>query len=114
VKDQLYLMKPGFMNAGLGPFYCGDSVCVEGMLSFFPELREKLDIHYISFPRPRQPLIDALGENYQSVPVLILADDAVAGDGIPEARKAGGRRFYDDEKKIRHYLSVALDLPEAG
>jgi len=114
VRDRLYLMKPGFMNAGLGPFYCGDSVSVEGMLGFFPELREKLDVHYISFPRPRQPLIDALGENYQSVPVLILSGDAVAGDGVPEPRKAGGRRFYDDEKKIRQYLSVAFDLPEAG
>lgn len=113
MKDRLYLMRPGFVNAGLGPFYCGDSVSVEGMLGFFPELREKLDVHYIAFPRPRQPLVDALGENHQSVPVLILAGDKSV-EGAPEPRKAGGRRFYDDEKKIRHYLSVRFDLPEAG
>lgn len=114
MKDQLFLMKPGFMNAGLGPFYCGDSVSVEGMLGFFPELREKLDVHYISFPRPRQPLVDALGEDHQSVPVLILADDSGRSAGAPEPRKAGGRRFYDDEQKIRHYLSTRYGLPEAG
>ncbi|MBU0869008.1 MAG: DUF3088 family protein, partial [Alphaproteobacteria bacterium] len=45
MKDQLYLMQPGFINAGLGPFYCGDSVSVEGLLGFFPELREKVDVH---------------------------------------------------------------------
>ncbi|MES1975437.1 MAG: DUF3088 domain-containing protein [Pseudomonadota bacterium] len=114
MKDQLYLMRPGFTNAGLGPFYCGDSVSVEGMLSFFPELREKIDVHYIAFPRPRQPLIDALGDQYQSVPVLILGDQSTLLDVGAETRKARGRRFYDDEKKIRQYLSLRFRLPEAG
>jgi hypothetical protein len=114
MKDQLYLMQPGFTNAGLGPFYCGDSVSVEGMLAFFPELGEKVDVHYIAFPRPRQPLIDALGDQYQSVPVLILGDASAALDVGGESRKAGGRRFYDDEKKIRQFLSIRFGLPEAG
>jgi hypothetical protein len=114
MKDQLYLMRPGFTNAGLGPFYCGDSVSVEGMLSFFPELRDRIDVHYIAFPRPRQPLIDALGDQYQSIPVLILDDETVAVDTMAEPRKAGGHRFYDDEKKIRQFLSARFGLPEAG
>lgn len=114
MKDQLYLMQPGFMNAGLGPFYCGDSVSVEGMLGFFPELRDKVDVHYIAFPRPRQPLVDALSENHQSVPVLILGDEPVPHDALPEPRRAGVRRFYDDEKKIRQFLSAKFGLPEAG
>ncbi|HEV7815845.1 MAG TPA: DUF3088 family protein, partial [Janthinobacterium sp.] len=36
MKDQLFLLKPGFSDAGQGPFYCGDSVAVEGLLGFFP------------------------------------------------------------------------------
>ena len=114
MKDQLFLMQPGFMNAGLGPFYCGDSVSVEGLLAFFPELREKIDVHYIPFPRPRQPLVEALGEHHQSVPVLILGDEAAAVEGVSAPGKAGGRHFYDDEKKIRQYLSARFGLPEAG
>jgi hypothetical protein len=114
MKDQLYLMQPGFMNAGLGPFYCGDSVSVEGMLGFFPELRDKIDVHYIAFPRPRQPLVYTLGENHQSVPVLILGDEPAPGGALPEPRKSGARRFYDDEKKIRQFLSAKFGLPEAG
>jgi hypothetical protein len=34
------------MNAGMGPLYCSDSAPVEGVLSFFPQLRDLLDIHY--------------------------------------------------------------------
>jgi hypothetical protein len=60
MKDQLYLLRPGFMNAGMGPLYCSDSAPVEGVLSFFPQLRDLVDIHYLEFPRPRQALVQAL------------------------------------------------------
>lgn len=65
MKDQLFLMAPGFMNAGLGPFYCGDSVSVEGLLGFFPDLRTKVDVNYIEFPRPRQAIVDLIGDDNQ-------------------------------------------------
>jgi len=112
MKDKLYVMKPGFVNAGLGPFYCGDSVSVEGMLGFFPELREKVDVIYIDFPRPRQTLIDMLGEENQSVPVLIL-DDGTKVD-FKGINTANGRSFIADEKDIRKYLSTKFNLPQAG
>lgn len=113
MKDQLYLMKPGFVNAGLGPFYCGDSVSVEGMLAFFPELRKKVDVTYIDFPRPRAALIEAIGENNQSVPVLILDERSPT---VPEVhlKSAQGRRFLADEKAIREYLSIVNGLPRSG
>lgn len=113
MKDQLFLMKPGFVNAGLGPFYCGDSVSVEGLLGFFPELRDKLEITYIEFPRPRQAIVDLIGAEQQSVPVLILAD-AASVPGSVKTRMAEGRRFIDDEKQIRQYLSLSHGLPVAG
>lgn len=114
MKDQLFLLRPGFSNAGLGPLYCGDSVPVEGMLSFFPELRERIDVHYLEFPRPRAALVDLLGEEHQSVPVLVLAEDRVVKADAPEPSKAKGQRFLAAEKDIRRYLSVQYDLPQAG
>lgn len=113
MKDQLYLMQPGFMNAGLGPFYCGDSVSIEGLLGFFPELREAVDVTYIAFPRPRQQIVDRIGEDHQSVPVLILADESTVPDGVT-AEMAKLRRFISDEKGIRKYLSITHGLPQAG
>jgi Protein of unknown function (DUF3088) len=114
MKDQLYLLRPGFHNAGIGPLYCGDSLPVEGLLSFFPKLRTLVDVHYLEFPRPRAALVTALGEAHQGVPVLILAKDRKLKDAELSPSEAQGNRFFADEKTIRRYLSTQYDLPEAG
>jgi hypothetical protein len=114
MKDQLYLLRPGFFNAGLGPLYCGDSLPVEGMLSFFPQLRTQLDVHYLEFPRPRAALVSALGEEHQGIPVLILADGRQIADEELAPSEANGKRFFADERNIRRYLSAQHQLPDAG
>ena len=114
MKDQLYLLRPGFSNAGLGPLYCSDSAPVEGVLSFFPQLRELVDVHYLEFPRPRQPLVKALGEGYQSLPVLIVAPGHEIKDQDLEPSSANGARFFAEEKSIRSYLSTQYGLPQAS
>ncbi|NKJ44991.1 MULTISPECIES: DUF3088 domain-containing protein [unclassified Novosphingobium] len=113
MKDTLFLMRPGFFNAGLGPFYCGDSAPVEGMLSFFPQLRETIDVVYVDFERPRLPIVALVGEAHQSVPVLVLAEGRTAPPGFA-ARTFTERTFIDDQADIRQYLSVLCDLPTAG
>ena len=114
MKDQLFLLKPGFLNAGMGPMYCADSAPVEGVLGFFPQLRELLEVRYLDFPRPRVPLIEALGEANQSLPVLVLSVATEIQDPEILPRTAGGRRFIDDEKTIRRYLSSQFHLPHAS
>jgi hypothetical protein len=114
MKDQLYLLRPGFMNAGMGPLYCSDSAPVEGVLSFFPELRDLLEIHYLEFSRPRTPLIQALGDSNQSLPVLILAESRQVKDQELEPSHVNGKVFFTDEKSIRHYLSTQYGLPLAS
>lgn len=114
MKDQLFLLRPGFFNAGLEPLYCGESVAVEGLLSFAPTLRESVDVHYIDFARPRPALVAVLGEARQSVPVLILGPGAVIKDGGIQPPTANGRRYIDDERTIRRYLSTQYDQPIAG
>jgi hypothetical protein len=113
-KDQLYLLRPGFMNAGLGPLYCSESAPIEGVLSFFPRLRTLIDVRYIEFPRPRAVLAQALGEEHQAVPVLILAAGRALRKDMPEARSARGKRFFNDERSIRQYLSLQYKLPAPG
>ena len=114
MKDQLYLLRPGFMNAGVGPLYCGDSLPVEGLLSFFPQLRMLLDVHYLEFPRPRAVLVESLGSEHQGIPVLVLAKDRKIADEDLTPMQANGKRFFPDERTIRRYLSAQYNLPEAG
>jgi hypothetical protein len=114
MKDRLYLMKPGFFNQGRGPFYCGDSVGVEGLLSFFPPLRDLIDVHYLGFERPRTPLVSLLGESHQSLPALVLAPGRHLEDTTLEPLTAGDHRFFCDDKAIRRYLSSQYALPQAG
>jgi hypothetical protein len=114
MKDELYLLRPGFYNVGVGPLYCGDSLPVEGLLSFFPHLRVLLNVHYLEFPRPRAVLVDTLGEENQGIPVLVLADEREIADEELTPRKANGKRFFADERSIRRYLSAQYSLPEAG
>jgi len=114
MKDQLYLLRPGFFNAGMGPMYCSDSAPVEGMLSFFPQLRQMVDIHYLEFPRPRGELVKALGEQHQSLPVLVIASGREVKEQELGPQTANGKRYFSDERIIRHYLSTQYDLPQAS
>jgi hypothetical protein len=84
------------------------------MLSFFPQLRTLIDVHYLEFPRPRAALVAALGEEYQGIPVLILADEREIAEVDVTPNTAKGKRFFADEKSIRRYLSAQYGLPEAG
>ena len=114
MKDQLYLLRPGFFNAGMGPMYCSDSAPVEGMLSFFPQLRQIVDVHYLEFPRPRAELVKALGEQHQSLPVLVMAPDREVKEQELEPQTANGKRYFSDERTIRLYLSTQYGLPQAS
>nr|WP_232352371.1 DUF3088 family protein [Xanthomonas citri] len=102
VRDTLFLADTAFAVDGAGPFYCGDCIAIEGLLSIAPAIAQGLEIRRLAFPRPRQVLVDLLGEQQQSLPVLVLAgtDVEVAG-----SKPAGHYRVIDDEAAIRAYLS---------
>lgn len=114
MKDQLYLLRPGFMNAGIGPLYCNDSAPVEGMLSFFPNLRHLVEVQYVEFARPRHPLVDVLGVDHQSLPVLILAPGRALKPEAPKPETAKGRQFFANERSVRDYLAIQYGFPQAS
>ena len=82
MKDRLFLLKPGFMDQGKGPYFCPGCVVVEGMLSFYPGLRDKIAVDYIDFPRPRPGLVALIGAENQSCPKLILGGEHPVPEGI--------------------------------
>jgi len=114
MKDQLFMLKPGFFEGDNGPLYCADAVSIEGMLGFFPHLRDKLDVHYIDAPRPRSSLVALLGEANQGTPVLVLAEGCVPADPGIQYRKHGNRSFIDSPAHIRRYLSTQYGVAKSS
>ncbi len=70
-KDILFLLTGAFDADGSGPWFCPDCAPIEGILTYFPELRGQLDIRYVDFPRPRGAMTALVGEAHQGCPTLL-------------------------------------------
>ncbi len=110
-RDKLIILKPGFLDPAYPgqTFYCWHCALMEGLLSCYPEMASKLDVQRISWPKPRQELIDLVGPENQSVPILILADDAPAG---LETGSYEGLRFVDEKDAILRVLSERYGIAD--
>ena len=112
-RDKLFLLKPGFMDQGKGPFYCPGCASIEGILGFYPSLREEVEVRYIDFPRPRPEVIEESGNENQGLPALVL-HTAVAPsvlDGL-DVREWNGRRFLKSATDIGRYLARTRGIGE--
>ena len=107
MKDRLYLLRPSFSDNGDGPFFCGECAVVEGMLSFFPDLRKQVDVSYIEYQRPRPEIVRELGPDHQSSPVLVLGPGATKVPPGVTVKRSNGQRFIDNEYEICNYLAAA-------
>ena len=110
MKDRLYLLKPDFLEKGK-LYFCPGCAQVEGMLSFYPALREKFEVHYLDFPRPRPTLVAEIGEANQGCPKLVLGGEYQLPPGI-NAGEANGRRFISAPLEICSYLATAYGVGE--
>ncbi len=109
-RDILFLLKPGFSDPALPgqDFYCWHCALMEGVLASFPHLGANLDVRRIAFPRPRDEVIALIGEASQSLPVLVLADDAPPGLA-PDS--PAGRRFVNTPMAILDVLHRRHGFP---
>ena len=104
-KPILFTLKPNLLEGGR-TYYCPDCAQVEGVLSYYPEVRAALDIRAVDFARPRPAVIALLGAENQGCPVLILH----AGTATPPAevhpRTANGHTFVAGARDITTYLAL--------
>jgi hypothetical protein len=70
-------------------------------------LREKLEVIYVDFPRPRKEIIDLLGEAYQGCPVLVIDESRVKTRAVDSLKEANGKRFINSTTDILNYLAIA-------
>jgi len=105
--ERLFLINPDWHDDEGGPWFCPAGSTVEGVLAFYPKLREQLDVVYLDFARPRPPVIEQVGEAHQSCPLLVLDGEL----DWPEAQtsETTGRRFLQDEAIIP-YLAARYGI----
>ena len=109
--DTLFLLTPGFEDPAYPdrPFYCWHCALIEGVLASFPDLGNALDIRRVAWPRPRKDVVAMVGEDNQSLPLLVLSD---SNTGALSTRIYDDRHFVADPKEILRALSLRHGFPE--
>ena len=111
MRDTLFLFKPGFTDKG-ARWFCPYSAQVVGFLTYFHEVRSTLDVREIEFPKPREEVVEMIGEEFQSLPQLILAKSSpVPKEFGKDVVTAKGHRVISDTKAILRYLATTRNLP---
>jgi len=110
-RDRLLLLRPGFEDPAYPGqrFFCWHCALIEGLLTSFPALAEKLDIECVAWPKPRHAVIELVGEENQWLPLLVLADGATSQH---QTGSYQGRAFIADKDAILAALSERYGFPE--
>ncbi|WFU41718.1 DUF3088 domain-containing protein [Bradyrhizobium sp. CB82] len=110
-RDRLFLVRPGFADPAYPgqSFYCWHCALIEGVLASFPDLANEIDVVRIAWARPRQAVIDLVGETNQWLPLLVLADGATSPHQTGSHK---GRAFVADKDKILAALTERHGFPD--
>ena len=109
MKDKLFVLRPGFQDKGTS-YFCPYCAQVIGFLTYYPQVRDTLEITELDFPRPRPQLVALVGEANQGMPLLVLGGEPVAVPGVT-IEEANGHRFVKDAISIVRYLAATGGTP---
>jgi len=112
--DRLFLLNPGFKDARFEPqnqlYYCPFNAMMEGILTYYPDLKQKIEIYHVDFSRPRKMIIEILGEENQGLPLLIIGRRDVDLSSIKTVNYQGNI-FIRGTDDITKYLALAYQIP---
>jgi len=108
-KDTLFLLAPGFEDNDRRE-YCPECAEMWGLLSWFPAVKESLEICYVPITKPRAEMSKVLGDKNQNAPTLILHADSPNFDNCG-IRLYRGQRFINNAKDIGKYYAARYGTP---
>jgi len=108
-RDTLFLLAPGFHGDNRRE-YCPECAEIWGLLSYYPALKESVEINYQAISRPRTDLVRLLGDANQNCPTLILnpASPNYSGCGIKTIDET---HFIDNARDMGLYYAQRFGLP---
>lgn len=116
-QPHLFLLKASFLDPSAGVenqgYHCPDCARIEGLLSYFPALRERVVVQYVEFSKPRAAIVAYLGEQYQSCPVLVATEELAAQ--VPECSFQVYEYYYflNTAEAITEFLASAYGISRA-
>ncbi|MEO0883371.1 MAG: DUF3088 family protein [Pseudomonadota bacterium] len=108
-RDILFVLPPGFADNDRREF-CPECAELAGLLSYYPFIRDALDIRHIGIKHPREPITEMLGHGNYNAPTLVLAE----GTDLPTqiaGKTANGWRYLDSISMISAFFSGRYGLP---
>ncbi len=106
---KLFLLKPDFTDSKIDNegknYFCPPCALIAGMIKFYPQLETMLEINYVDFKRPRKVIIDLIGEDNQSCPVLVIENHQEDNVDISYFNSYGDKLFINSTDLIAKYLS---------
>ena len=109
MKDKLFVLRPGFEDNGV-TYFCPFSAQVIGFLIYYPQVKDSVELVELEFAKPRQPLVDLVGEGHQAAPMLVLAGKPV---NVPNVKigEANSHQFVEKTIEILRYLAATRSVP---
>lgn len=108
-KDTLFLLAPGFEDNDRREF-CPECAELWGVLSYYPAIKESLDIHYVGIEHPRAPICVVLGEGRWNAPTLVLSD-TVDTSNLSGVRVDRGKSHLSSARNIAKYFAQKYGTP---
>jgi hypothetical protein len=108
-KDTLFLLPPGFAANGQREF-CPECAEIWGVISWFPALKETLDIVYVGIDHPRAAITSLLGDGRHNAPTLVLHAGSPRADGVTYA-ESNGRAYLPSARSIAHHFAALHGTP---
>jgi hypothetical protein len=106
---KLFLLKPDFTDINLDKegknYYCPHCAMIEGVIMYYPQLEKMIEIHRIDFKRPRKEIIELIGEENESCPVLIIDKARRKEAETSYFNVFGDKLFVNSDELIVRYFS---------
>lgn len=111
---KLFLLKPDFIDKSIDDhtkFYCPHCAMINGVINYYSKVKEEIEIIYVDFERPRNQLIELVGEENQGCPNLVINKSEIDNNiDVSYFSSWGENLFVNDEFLIAKYLSAKYNI----
>ena len=108
-KPILFLLAPGFADNDRRE-YCPECAEMWGLLSYFPAIKETVEIRYETITHPRAGLVEMLGEGRHNCPTLVMHKRQPIPNGVA-VKLSDNYLYIPSARGIGVYFSKLYGTP---